>query len=496
MVRPAETGNFLKRIGFYGIAAATGIFLLLPISARAAASLYFSPAARSIAVGQTMAVTVGVSSADQAMNAASADISFPTNRLQVLSISESNSIISLWVRNPSFANSGATGNIHFEGIVLNPGFTGAAGALVRVTFQAIGAGDAPVTFSEGSVLANDGNGTSILDSLGTADFTVVPGSAGENPGLPSAPIITSITHPNEQAWYNTTTLELAWQLPSDVTAVSYALASSTQYVLPSRSEGLLSSTTYDLAGYADGSLYFFAKFRNQNGWGPIAIRTVNMDFSSPEPFPITEMSGVGTGLSQPVFTWHAADMASGIRNYMVQIGSGPWIDASTLAIPSTTDEYRLPPQAPGSNILLAVEAFDKAGNMALATTTFSVSTPSLPVSIYCSFTFNISDLKACGWFGEVLAFFIEWGALLLLIFIIAALVVFTMYTIMHRLQIWHLSSNRTLLTMREELRTDLRRIEKEMESSGEKVNQERLHQEIEHIENDIKNDIKRLDNND
>ena len=49
----------------------------LPFAARAA-NLYFSPQSGSYAVGSTLAVNIYVSSPDQAMNAASGIISFPT----------------------------------------------------------------------------------------------------------------------------------------------------------------------------------------------------------------------------------------------------------------------------------------------------------------------------------------------------------------------------------------------------------------------------------
>lgn len=404
MVRHRETKKIVKRISGYGIVMLAAVFFSLPHGVHAA-SLYLSPSSENVTVGQTLVVTVGVSSPNQAMNAVSGDVSFPTGQLQVSSISETPSIISLWVRNPSFTNSAGAGDVHFEGIVLNPGFTGSAGVIIRIVFQVVDVGNAPVSFSDGSILANDGSGTNILSSLGAADFSVTPG-----------------------------------------TSVS------------------------------------------------------NTDLTPPEPFTISEVSGQNSSDPEPLFTWHATDTLSGIKNYLVQIGSGPWIDAATLAVPSTTDEYELPPEAPGNNIPLSVEAFDNAGNMTIATTSFTVVAPSFsvtsssaPLTIYCALRLSINDLEACGWFGEALGFFLAWGALLLLLVIILALVIFAIYTIVHRLRIWHLSSSRELLKMREELRIDLRRIEKEMDDDHKAITQKRVHQEIEHVEKDIKEDIKRLD---
>ncbi len=86
------------------------------------------------------------------MNAVSGAISFPKN-LTVSSVSKANSIISLWTVEPTFSNS--AGTVNFEGIVLNPGFTGDNGKVMSITFTAKSSGIAAVSYTSGSVLAND-----------------------------------------------------------------------------------------------------------------------------------------------------------------------------------------------------------------------------------------------------------------------------------------------------------------------------------------------------
>jgi len=63
------------------------IFSILPATVQAA-TLYFSPSSGSHAVGDTFSVNVYVSSADQAMNAASGIITFPQDKLEVTSLSK------------------------------------------------------------------------------------------------------------------------------------------------------------------------------------------------------------------------------------------------------------------------------------------------------------------------------------------------------------------------------------------------------------------------
>ena len=167
-----------------------------------AATLYFSPSSGEYTVGKTFSVSIYVSSADQAMNAASGVISFPSDKLEVTSLSKTGSIFNLWVQEPSFSNS--AGTVNFEGIILNPGFTGSNGQVVTITFRTKAAGNTPLTFSSGSALANDGKGTNILTGIVDANFsigTIQPEAPeivtpAEVADTPEAPVINSPTHPN------------------------------------------------------------------------------------------------------------------------------------------------------------------------------------------------------------------------------------------------------------------------------------------------------------
>jgi hypothetical protein len=145
------------------------ILAAVPIGA-VAANLGFSPSTLTRTVGGTFSVSVYVSSPDKAMNAASGVVSFPIDKLEVVSVSKMNSVMNLWVQEPTFSNT--KGTINFEGIALNPGYTGSRGTVIAVTFRTKSAGVANITFSSGSVLANDGVGTNILEDLGSASFSI------------------------------------------------------------------------------------------------------------------------------------------------------------------------------------------------------------------------------------------------------------------------------------------------------------------------------------
>lgn len=152
-------------------------------------TLFISPSSGSFKVGQTFSVRISVSSTVQAVNAVSATLSFPNDKLQVTSISKIGSILNLWVEEPSFSNS--QGTVSLEGVVPNPGFRGSSGPVVTVNFRVIETGTAEMHFSSGSLLANDGYGTNILRNKGTATFTLLSAPVVE----PSAPVQETVDQP-------------------------------------------------------------------------------------------------------------------------------------------------------------------------------------------------------------------------------------------------------------------------------------------------------------
>lgn len=170
-------------------------FFVLPLTVRAA-GLYFSPSSGSFTADDSFNASIYVNSKEQAMNAAQGRISFSSDKLEVVSLSKSDSVVNLWVREPSFSNS--DGAINFEGIVLNPGFTGSNGKILTIRFRAKAAGEASAVFSYGAVLANDGEGTNILSTLGSAKFTIIksaPPPAPPPPILPTPPPIPAPSPP-------------------------------------------------------------------------------------------------------------------------------------------------------------------------------------------------------------------------------------------------------------------------------------------------------------
>ena len=163
-------------------------FASLPFGLKVAdaAMLHFFPSSGNQTAGNILNVSVLVNTQGKAINNAEAAIRFPTALLEVVSISKSGSIFTLFVEEPTFSNS--AGTISFNGGLPTPGFTGSAGKMVTIAFRIKSAGSASLIFTSGAVRANDGLGTDVLSSMDTATFSISPVPVVPIPVPESTPI--------------------------------------------------------------------------------------------------------------------------------------------------------------------------------------------------------------------------------------------------------------------------------------------------------------------
>lgn len=385
----ANNKNKLPKV-FLGLFLCAVICILFIVvgGAKAAntASLYFSPAAGSYTAGKTFSVGVYIKSQDQAMNAASGVISFSKDKLEIISLSKGGSIFSLWVQEPSFSNS--AGTINFEGIVLNPGFSGSGGKIMTINFKVKSAGQAALNFSSGSILANDGAGTNILGGMGLGNYQLAAATVSPEPpveqklekkqeailGVPAAPSVFSSTHPDPDKWYNNKNPQFSWTLPFGVNGASVYFSESPTSNPGPAPDGLFIAKSYENVG--DGIWYFHIKFRNSYGWGPITHFKIQIDNTLPAPFEIKFIDGNETENPRPVVIFDTIDSLSGIDYYKIKIGEQNFFDISPEIVKDAP--YTLPPQTPGKRNIL-VQAFDKAGNYTVATNEFTIKPLQKPI---------------------------------------------------------------------------------------------------------------------
>ncbi len=339
-----------------------------------AASLYFSPAVGGFDVGNVFKVSVLVDTENVAINSAETGINFPSDLLEVVSVSKTNSIFTFWVQDPTFSN--VSGNISFSGGLTTPGFNGASGKIIEIVFKVKKLGLASVLFSPGSVRANDGLGTDILKNVSQGSYTLTSGN--QTPTVvsgttPLAPSISSPTNPEQNKWYSNSNPKFVWQLSSNIIATrvlydKYPNTSPIVFYSPAISEKVINNLK-------DGAYYFHAQLENENGWGKISHFAFKIDTKSPESFTITEIKRDDETVPSAKFTFDAKDALSGIDHYEIQIDE----KAAEIWTDNGAHIYETPVTGPGTHTLSA-KAFDKAGNFITSSTSFNIEplkTPSI-----------------------------------------------------------------------------------------------------------------------
>jgi len=350
------------------------IFALAP-SLVLAATLSLTPVTGSLTVGETLAVQVVTTSAEQPLNAISGTINFPPALVEVVGLSKASSLFTYWVAEPSFDN--ATGVIKFEGVVPNPGWRGASGQILTVRFRGKQAGQAGLNFTGGSVLANDGEGTNLLQNFTGAQLTIKPIRLTPPPtesttaiAAPEAPEITSSTHPDPSRWYANNNPKFDWVLPPGIIGVNI-LADREPNTNPGvKSDGLFS--TYDYEKVKDGVWYVHLRLQNKAGWGDISHFAFRIDTVSPIELKLDEAPRTDPTDPLVKFEITATDPpaggGSGIDHYEVSLDSG----VATIWRDLSDHLYEVGRVKPGQHSLL-VKVYDAAGNQLAGSADFTVA---------------------------------------------------------------------------------------------------------------------------
>lgn len=331
------------------------------------ASLYFSPSSGKVNVGDNFSLSVKVNTSGVAINAAEGSVVFDPLKLQVTSIAKSGSIFNIWAEEPKYSNS--DGTVEFGGGLPSPGFSGASGTILNINFRAKSAttvrGYTEIVLVSGAVLANDGEGSNILASLGKANYyigasgipvdTVVPEEESQN-----SPLIKSSTHPDQEKWYSSKNPKFNWELPDEAETVSFLITDR-----PTSNPGTIPDGKIDekqFENIADGINYLHLRFRENGRWGQISHFKFQIDTTAPKSFNITVADNNST---TPKLTFETSDELSGVDHYEVKTLQKDW----------EVINKELEGKAYGLNSLpygeheVSVKAVDKAGNSTIASTT-------------------------------------------------------------------------------------------------------------------------------
>lgn len=349
-----------------------------------AATLYLSPNSGSYEVGKTFTSSVFVGAQGESINSSDASINFPADLLEVVSLSKSGSIFTLWVEDPSFSN--GSGNISYVGGLPAPGFSGASGKVLSIVFRVKKAGAATISLSSAAVRASDGLGTNVLKGAGSAKLTLTDkvDKAPESPAVPEKPVdakeiiekianelpgrlaLSSPTHADQAKWYANPNPSFTWNLPAGTTELKLLYDQSPNSTPSISYTSPVNQKSFDKQ--ADGTYYFHAQLKNKVGWGAIAHYAVNIDQTQPTDLQILELDADRADKQSAKFLITAADSLSGIDYYELQIND----DAPQVWRDDGSHRYETP-KLSGAAYTLKIKAFDKAGNYISAVVPFATT---------------------------------------------------------------------------------------------------------------------------
>lgn len=115
-------------------------------------------------------VNIELNSENKAVNAVTGFIFFENKNVDIVHIDTAKSVLDLWTVKPIMVNN----SVHFEGLILNPGYNGTSGHIFSLKFRTKKMGDESLVFSGTSILANDGKGTNVLTKNKNFSFSISP----------------------------------------------------------------------------------------------------------------------------------------------------------------------------------------------------------------------------------------------------------------------------------------------------------------------------------
>jgi hypothetical protein len=355
------------------IAGIVASFFIFSASVAFAATLSISPNTGVYNSNGTFTVRVNVNSGGQSINAAEGTLSFNPRELSVVSVTRASSIFNLWIAEPTFSNS--AGTINFSG-GSPAGFTGSSGNIMSITFRAIGSGAPRVSFSNGSVLANDGRGSNVLTSMGGGTYTIQAATTAPAQEViveyvapantPGAPTITSGTHSDPSTWHTNKTATLNWTVPAGVTGVRTLLNSSPSSVPTRVYETPISTIT--LSDLDEGVSYFHLQFRNEDGWGRVSSYRLAVDSTQPSKIDITQPEDADFTNPDQKLQVVVEDDGSQVKRFMVRVDNN---EAFEIVRENDTDTLSIPALSPGYHTII-IEAFDEANNSIVGTYSLTI----------------------------------------------------------------------------------------------------------------------------
>jgi len=321
-----------------------------------AATFYLLPSSATTYEGDSIVVEVRMNTEGANINAVQAIVKFPPESIEAVDINKGNSVLSLWPEEPYFINE--AGKAVFTG-GLPQGFIG-DGLIGTIIFRPKAIGQATVGFADNSqALLNDGQGTAAPVAFLEGVYEITPRPVG-------LPQIISITHPDQNRWFRSSTLHLHWDLIPGAEysfALGQDLLAEPDEVADRPLEGELKWIgDMEYPNLKDG-IYYFALKQKEAGeaWGPKVTFRAMVDATAPEPFEAKVGRDPATMEGKYFLSFAANDKASGVDYYEVFEGRKERFKPEIVGVwKKAKSPYVLDDQSLDS--VIRIKAVDRAGN--------------------------------------------------------------------------------------------------------------------------------------
>jgi len=158
----------------------------------------------------------------------------------------------------------------------NPGINSSSAVVGTIKFRVKSSETATLKFDNSTqILANDGVGTNILTSKTPAVYALVIAP-------PDGSTITSTTHPDQNAWYNSRTASFSWEEISGASSYSFTIDNSPKTIPPQKSAANETNTTLEVE--TDGIWIFHVRALVGKTWGGTSHYLVRIDSTPPVKF--------------------------------------------------------------------------------------------------------------------------------------------------------------------------------------------------------------------
>ncbi len=351
---------------FLAVLLAGGLWLAWSDFAQAA-NFSISPSSGTYTIGSTFDVSVLVDTKGQEINALQMQLSFPADKLQLVSPSAGSSIIEIYTTPPRFNNN--TGTVEIIGGIPN-GINVSSGLVSKLTFRVKSVGQASLRFTgESQVLLNDGRGTNVLENTFGATYRLeLPPQQG--------PIVISDTHPSQDEWYQDANVNLQWDVglpPAE--NYSYTISSNPEDIPDDTPEGSATSTNYKQV--PSGINYFHIKAFRDGRWGGVSHYSIKIDNQPPAEFVIAVLPSSRTNVTNPIFEFQTTDSLSGLDHYEIKIiplrvEGRKNAELGEQLFEETNSPYKNADLTFGSYDVI-VRAYDQAGNIRESTRNIEIS---------------------------------------------------------------------------------------------------------------------------